>query len=81
MLVRLVSVCEPDVAFVPVQPPEAVQEVALVEDHVRVELPPLLTLVGLAEIVTVGAGVPACVVALAVLELPEKLPAASVART
>ena len=38
-------------------------------------------LVGLAESVAVGTGVPACVVALAVLELAEKLPAASVALT
>ncbi len=48
--------CEPLVAKVPDQPPEAVQAVALVEDQVRVEVPPFVTLVGLALIVTVGAG-------------------------
>ncbi len=40
---------------VPLQAPEAVHEVAFVEDQVSVELPPLETLVGLALIVTVGA--------------------------
>ena len=49
--------CDPLVASVPVQAPEAVQEVALVELHVSVELPPLATLVGLAVSVTVGAAV------------------------
>jgi hypothetical protein len=47
---------EPAVASVPVQPPDAVQAVALVEDQVRVELPPLATLVGLALIVALGVG-------------------------
>jgi hypothetical protein len=45
----------PLVALEPAQPPEAVHEVALVEDHVSVEAPPLATLVGLALKVTVGA--------------------------
>ena len=58
-----------------------VQLVALVLLHVSVEDCPDVIDVGLAESVAVGTGVPACVVALAVLELPEKLPAASVART
>ncbi len=49
--------CDPLVASVPVQPPEAVLEVALVEVHVSVELLPDTTLVGLAVSVTVGAGV------------------------
>jgi hypothetical protein len=40
----------------PVQPPEAVQAVALVEPHVNVELAPLATVVGFALSVTVGAG-------------------------
>jgi hypothetical protein len=40
-----------------VHPPLAVQEVELVEDHVRLEALPLATTVGEAEIVTVGAGV------------------------
>jgi hypothetical protein len=42
---------------VPLQPPEALQVVALVEDQVNVEAAPLLTVVGLALNVTVGAGV------------------------
>jgi hypothetical protein len=42
---------------VPLQPPEAVHEVALVEDHVKVELAPLVTVLGLAVSVTAGAGV------------------------
>jgi hypothetical protein len=45
----------PDVALLPVQAPEAVQEVAFVEDHVIVDRAPLATVVGFAEIVTVGA--------------------------
>lgn len=47
----------PLTAFAPVQPPAAVQAVALVEDHVRVELPPAVMLVALAAIVAVGTGV------------------------
>ena len=47
---------EPLVALVPDQAPEAVQEEALVEDQVSVELPPLATLVGLALSEAVGAG-------------------------
>jgi hypothetical protein len=46
--------CEPLVASLPLQAPEAVQEVALVDDQVRVDAPPLDTLAGLAVSVTVG---------------------------
>jgi hypothetical protein len=46
----------PPVGLLPVQPPEAVQVVALVELQVRVEAPPLATLAGLAVNATVGAG-------------------------
>ena len=42
--------------FVPVHPPEAVQDVALVDDHVSADVAPLFTVVGLADKVTVGAG-------------------------
>ena len=49
--------CDPLVASVPVQLPEAVQEVVLVELHVRLEPLPDTTLVGLALKLTVGAGV------------------------
>jgi hypothetical protein len=46
---------EPAVASEPVQPPDAVHAVALVEDQVSIELPPLATLVGLALKETLGA--------------------------
>jgi hypothetical protein len=39
----------------PLQPPEAVHDVALVELHASVEAPPLATDVGFAVSVTVGA--------------------------
>jgi len=48
--------CDPLVASVPLQPPEAVHEVALVDDHVSVEALPLVTVLGDALRVTVGAG-------------------------
>ncbi len=41
---------------VPVQPPEATQLVALLDDQVKVDVDPLLTVVALAVRVTVGAG-------------------------
>ncbi len=47
--------CVPLAASEPLQPPEAAQEVALVEDHVKVEVAPLATVLGLALSVTVGA--------------------------
>ena len=47
----------PLMAFVPVQPPAAVHEVALVEDQVAVEIWPEVMLVGLAENATVGGAV------------------------
>jgi len=47
----------PLVAFVPVQPPPAVHEVALVEDQDTIEILPEVMLVGLAENATVGGGV------------------------
>jgi hypothetical protein len=49
--------CEPLVDWLPDQPPEAVQEVAFVLDHVRTELLPLTMELGLAARLTVGAGV------------------------
>ena len=48
----------PLAGFVPVQPPPAVHEVALVEDQVTVEMLPEFMLVGLAENATVGGVVP-----------------------
>ncbi len=47
-------VCEPLDAFVPVQPPEAVQLVALLAVHCRLAVPPALMVVGLAVSDTVG---------------------------
>lgn len=47
--------CVPDVAFVPDQPPDALQLVASVDDHVRLAALPLATLVGLALRLKVGA--------------------------
>ena len=41
--------------MLPDQPPEAVQAVALVEDHVSVELPPEAIVLGPALRLTVGA--------------------------
>jgi hypothetical protein len=46
----------PLVALVPLQPPEAVQDVALVVLQVSVALAPVNTPVGFAVSVTVGAG-------------------------
>ena len=43
-------------ASLPLQPPEAVQDVALVEDQVSVDVAPLATVLGLALSVTDGAG-------------------------
>jgi hypothetical protein len=43
--------------LLPDHPPEAVQAVALVDVHERVVAAPLLTVLGLADKLTVGAGV------------------------
>ena len=72
---------DPEVAWDPVQPPEAVQEEALVELQESVEEPPLVTEVGEAERVRVGAETTACVVALAEDDCAEVFPAASYAET
>ena len=47
--------CEPLIDLLPDQPPEATQAVALVATHVRVDAPPLLTVLGVVEKLTVGA--------------------------
>jgi len=49
-----VTVSEPATALVPLQPPEAKQEVALVDVHVKVDDWPTLIDVGLAKNVSVG---------------------------
>jgi hypothetical protein len=57
-LVDVVSaavVCEPLGDSEPLQPPEAVQEVAPVEDQTKVAVAPLATVLGVAVSVTVGA--------------------------
>jgi hypothetical protein len=56
LAVRAAVACEPLVALVPDQAPEAVHEVALVADQVSVELAPLATELGAALKLTVGAG-------------------------
>ena len=54
----------------PLQPPEAVHDVALVELQVSVDAPPLATFVGFAVNVAVGTGLTATVAATAVLVPP-----------
>jgi hypothetical protein len=48
--------CEPLAALLPDQAPEAVQAVAFVAVQVKVELPPLATVLGVALKLTIGAG-------------------------
>jgi hypothetical protein len=48
--------CDPLTDLLPDQPPEAVHAVALVEDQLKVEAAPLLTVLGVADKLTVGAG-------------------------
>ncbi len=62
--------CEPLVALVPLQPPEAVHEVALVELHVKVDALPLATDVGFAARVTVAAGTTLTVAVVTLLVPP-----------
>lgn len=45
---------EPLVGSEPLHPPEAVQEVALVEDQVKVDVAPVLIVLGFADRVTAG---------------------------
>jgi hypothetical protein len=47
---------EPLIALLPDQPPEAVQDVAWVDDHVSVDAPPLATVLGVALKLTVAVG-------------------------
>lgn len=48
--------CAPLVDSAPVQPPEAAQDVALVEDQANVAVDPLWSVLGLAVSVSAGAG-------------------------
>jgi hypothetical protein len=61
----------PEVALVPDQPPEAVQDVAFVEDQLRVDDSPLKTDAGFAASETVGAGGPTVTVAVALCVPPD----------
>ncbi len=55
--VRVAVAFEPLVVSAPLQPPDALHEVALVDDQLNVDAVPLLTVLGLAVSVTAGAGV------------------------
>lgn len=66
--------CVPETGFEPLQPAEAVHAVALVEDHVNVEVPPWATWLGFAAIDTVGGGADALTVTVAVLEADPPAP-------
>jgi len=48
--------CEPLMDLTPDQAPEAVQVVAFLDDHIRVDAAPLSIVLGLAAKATVGAG-------------------------
>jgi len=48
--------CEPLMALLPDQAPEAVQAVAFVDDQANVDAAPLLTVLGVAEKLAVGVG-------------------------
>lgn len=48
--------CEPLTALLPDQAPEAMHEVALVDDQAKFELAPLATVLGLAPRLTVAVG-------------------------
>ncbi len=56
VLVKFVKVWDPEVPILPLQPPEAVQLLALVEDQVRVLDPPAMTEAGAALMLNVGGG-------------------------
>jgi hypothetical protein len=62
--------CVPLAVFVPLQPSEAVQDVALVELQVNMDVPPLAIVVGLAVSVAVGAGAMVTVAVAGVLVPP-----------
>ena len=70
------TVCEPKVFFDPPQSPEAVQEVALVEVQMRLVVPGPVRVLGIADSVTVGAGVVGGAVVTVTEALAESLPPA-----
>jgi hypothetical protein len=63
--VRAPVLADPDVGLLPVHAPLAIQEVASVDDQLRVLEALLGTLDGLADKLTVGFGVTACTVTVA----------------
>jgi hypothetical protein len=65
---------EPEVGFVPLHPPEAVHEVALLEDQLRVAVPPAATSDGVAVNATVGTGGAALTTTLAVCAIDPPAP-------
>jgi hypothetical protein len=52
---RAEVVCEPPVGSDPLQPPDAMHDVAPVDDQVNVDIAPLCAVLGLAERLTAGA--------------------------
>ncbi len=56
LAVSVPVVCDPLTALLPDQAPEAVQEIALVDDQLNTDALPRATVLGLAVKVTVGAG-------------------------
>jgi hypothetical protein len=64
-VVRAPVLCVPLAVFVPLQPPDAVHDVALVELQVSVEVPPLAIRLGLAVNVAVGMGLAGVTVTVA----------------
>ena len=65
--------CEPLNPLVPLQPPDAAQDVALVLDQVSVAEPPEFTLLGVALSVTVGAAPATVTVTDCVADPPDPL--------
>jgi hypothetical protein len=64
VVVSAAVVCEPLVASAPLQPPEAAQLIALVEDQASTDVAPLAIVLGLALKLTVGTGVVTVTVAV-----------------
>jgi hypothetical protein len=56
LVVSAPVLCDPVVGFEPDQAPEAAQEVAWLEDQFSVDAPPLATVLGLTDKLTVGVG-------------------------
>jgi hypothetical protein len=72
VLVRAPVDCDPFGPSVPLHPPDAEQELALLDDHVRIEAAPLATVVGFARNDRLGAA--AATVTVTVCEAEPPLP-------